>query len=274
MKDGTTLDQGVVPDTFREATVEADGFDIRFLEAGTGEPLVCLHGAGGLRLSRTHEILAQSRRVIAFEIPGFGASPVNDRSETLEDLARTMNTAVAALGVDGFSVLGNSFGAKLSLWMTSLERERVAAAVLIAPAVIRPENDGAADPPSGSMRDVLYAHPENHPESAPVSPDIEKKQQALVARLIGPSRDAVLESRVADLDVPVLALFGTEDRMIPPELAHLYREAMQNCHLVMVYDAAHAIDADRPEAVASVVDDFLDRHEMFLVRQKSGLIHP
>jgi hypothetical protein len=42
----------------------------------------------------------------------------------------------------------------------------------------------------------------------------------------------------------------------------------------MVYDAAHATDADRPEAVASVVDDFLRRQESFLVRQKSGLIHP
>ena len=274
MKDGSTLDQGLVVDAFREGTVEADEFDIRFLEAGTGEAVVCLHGAGGLRLSRTHQILARSRRVIALEIPGFGASPVNDRSETLEELARTMNAAVTALDIDGFSVMGTSFGAKLALWMTSLERERIAAAVLIAPAVIRPEGVGEADPPSGSIRDLLYAHPEDHPETAPVSPDIEKKQQALVARLIGPPRDAALESRIADLDVPVLALFGTEDRMIPPELAHLYREAMPNCHLVMVYDAAHAIDADRPEAVASVVDDFLDRHEMFLVRQKSGLIHP
>jgi hypothetical protein len=34
------------------------------------------------------------------------------------------------------------------------------------------------------------------------------------------------------------------------------------------------IDADRPEAVASVVDDFLERHASFLVRQLSGLIHP
>jgi hypothetical protein len=42
----------------------------------------------------------------------------------------------------------------------------------------------------------------------------------------------------------------------------------------MVYDAAHAIDADRPEATASLVDDFLNRHEQFLVQNKSSLIHP
>ena len=67
---------------------------------------------------------------------------------------------------------------------------------------------------------------------------------------------------------------GTADRIAPPEAAHLYRESLPNCHLIMVYDAAHAIDADRPEAVASVVDDFLKRREYFLVRQESGLIHP
>ena len=49
---------------------------------------------------------------------------------------------------------------------------------------------------------------------------------------------------------------------------------MPSCHLVMVYVAAHAIDADRAEAVASVVDDFLLHKEEFLVRRKSDLIHP
>jgi hypothetical protein len=42
----------------------------------------------------------------------------------------------------------------------------------------------------------------------------------------------------------------------------------------LVYDAGHAVDADRPEAFVSVVSDFLQRHEAFLVNRQSGLIHP
>ncbi|MGE0747008.1 MAG: alpha/beta fold hydrolase [Rhodospirillales bacterium] len=88
------------------------------------------------------------------------------------------------------------------------------------------------------------------------------------------ARDDTFVPRLKDLATPALALFGTEDRIAPCESAHRYRTAMTNCSVVMVYDAGHAIDTDRPEAVASVVDDFLARHEGFLVRRTSGLIHP
>src|SRR5258708_3009164 len=57
---------------FREGFVEADGFRIRYAEAGEGAPLVHLHGAGGLRLSRTHDLLAREFRVNALEMTGFG----------------------------------------------------------------------------------------------------------------------------------------------------------------------------------------------------------
>src|SRR5581483_9894058 len=100
---------------FSERFVEADGFEIRYMEAGDGPPLVCLHGAGGLRLSRGHELLAERHRVIAFETPGFGASPVNQRSASMMELAATMGTASSALGLERFSLWGISFGGKLAL---------------------------------------------------------------------------------------------------------------------------------------------------------------
>src|SRR2546425_790307 len=75
---------------FREGFVEADGFRIRYAEAGQGVPLVHLHGAGGLRLSPAHDLLARQFRVIAFEMPGFGASPENTSTETMAEYAMTM----------------------------------------------------------------------------------------------------------------------------------------------------------------------------------------
>jgi hypothetical protein len=47
---------------FREAFVEADGFKIRYMEGGDGPPLVQFHGAGGLRLSRAHDLFAEQFR--------------------------------------------------------------------------------------------------------------------------------------------------------------------------------------------------------------------
>jgi hypothetical protein len=49
---------------------------------------------------------------------------------------------------------------------------------------------------------------------------------------------------------------------------------MPNCHYVLVYDAGHEVGADRPEAFASLVSDFLVRREAFIVNQRSSLINP
>jgi pimeloyl-ACP methyl ester carboxylesterase len=62
------------PAGFAKRHVDADGFRIRY------PPLVHLHGAGGPRLGRVHDLLAARFRVIAFEVPGFGESPENQRS--------------------------------------------------------------------------------------------------------------------------------------------------------------------------------------------------
>jgi pimeloyl-ACP methyl ester carboxylesterase len=92
--------------------------------------------------------------------------------------------------------------------------------------------------------------------------------------LRGPNRDPDLEGRLASLSVPTLVLFGTLDRLIPPEMGRVYREKLPNCHFVLVYDAGHAMDVDRPEAFSSLVADFLERRQQFILPRTSGLIHP
>jgi pimeloyl-ACP methyl ester carboxylesterase len=69
-------------------------------------------------------------------------------------------------------------------------------------------------------------------------------------------------------------LFGTLDRLMPPELGRHYKALLPNCNLVLVYDAGHAIGAERPEAFVEVVGDFLERHEAFIISRNETLINP
>ena len=80
--------------------------------------------------------------------------------------------------------------------------------------------------------------------------------------------------RCASLAAPTLVLFGTLDRVIPPEMGRFYKELLPNCHLVFVYDAGHAISTERPEAFAEVTADFLERHEAFVINRVETVIHP
>ena len=259
---------------FREGYVRVDGFRIRYAEAGKGEAVVTIHGGGGMRISGAHELLARKYRVIAFEIPGFGASPANDRTQSLRELALTMNQALATLGVSRYSLMGNSFGAKLAAWMASEAPDKLKTLVMIAPATIRLERPVPVARTPEERVALFHAHPDQQPPAAPVNKTVDEKQTALIRRLIGPARDAELESRLKELNVPALAVFGTHDLITPPEAARLYREIFPDCYIVMVYDAAHAIDADRPEAVAEIVADFIERQDKFLVTGHSGVIYP
>jgi len=259
---------------FREDFVEADGFRIRYWEAGGGPVLVHLHGAGGPRLSRAHDLLRRQFRVIAFEMPGFGQSAENTRSRSMPELADTMVKAADALGLDRFDLMGTSFGGRTALCLASQHPERVSALVLESPAAIRPEG---ARPPAGPPEDMarrLYGHPERMPPLPAPDPAVVAKQEGLVNRLRGPGRDPELERRMRELETPTLVVFGTLDRIIPPAMGRHYKELMPNCHLVFVYDAGHAIGAERPEAFVDLLSDFLERHEAFVINRTDTVIHP
>jgi pimeloyl-ACP methyl ester carboxylesterase len=259
---------------FREGYVEADGFRIRYMEAGQGTVLVHLHGAGGLHLTPAHDLLCRRFHVVALEMPGFGESPENARTRTMPELASTMARAVAALGLPTFNLMGTSFGAKTALWLTLQTPERVIALVLEAPAAIRPES---AELPSGSPEEMarrLYAHPERLDPVPIPDPTTWAKTRPLVMRLRGPNRDAELESRLPALQTPTLVIFGTMDAVVPPEMGRLYKELMPNSHLVFVYDVGHAISTERPQAFDEVVSDFLERQEAFVISRAETVIHP
>lgn len=258
---------------FREGFVDADGFRIRYMAAGEGPPLVHLHGAGGMRLNQAHDLLARRFRVIAFEMPGFGTEP-NQRSHDMAELAATMAQAVQAIGLERVNLMGTSFGGKVALLLALQSPELVRALVLESPAAIRFEG---AQPPSGTpdaMARRLYAHPERMPPLPNVDPALAAQIAALTKRLRGPDRDADLEARLPGLTIPVLAVFGTRDTVTPPELGRIYKDLLPDAQLVLVYDAGHAIAAERPEAFVEVVADFLEREDAFVISRNKTLLLP
>jgi pimeloyl-ACP methyl ester carboxylesterase len=71
-----------------------------------------------------------------------------------------------------------------------------------------------------------------------------------------------------------LVVFGTADKMVPPGMGRTYRERIPNCHYVLVYDAGHAVAAERPEALTNTIIDFLDLRETFIVSRRDGRVNP
>lgn len=93
------------------------------------------------------------------------------------------------------------------------------------------------------------------------------------ATIPAPDRETELERRLPALATPTLILLGTRDDQ-PPAMGRVCKELIPGSHLVYVYDAAHAISVDRPEAFAEVVADFVERHDAFVISRARTIIHP
>ncbi len=258
---------------FREGWVEANGFRIRYQEAGSGPPLVHLHGAGGSRLTPAHDLLCRRFRVIVFEMPGFGTIE-NNTTRTIQDLAATMAAAANALNLETFTLMGTSFGGKVAAWLAIQYPDRVTALVLEGPAAIRPDGGTAVSGSPAEIARRLYAHPDRVAPMPPVDPALAARRQTFVGRLRGPGRDGALEAGFRTLKMPVLVLFGTRDGVIPPDMGRIYKELLPDAHLVFVYDAGHEIGMERPAAFVDVVSDFLERSDAFVISRGNTVIFP
>jgi pimeloyl-ACP methyl ester carboxylesterase len=261
---------------FTEATVEVQGFTVRHFQAGEGgDPLAVLHGAGGARLSAALDLLAQQRRVILLEMPGFGDQP-NDVHTTPAELAEAAAQAFAALGVERYHLLGTSFGGAIALHLALAHPDRVISLVLEAPAAFREGATSPADIPPEDMLRRFRTHPERVPAFTPPDPATMARTWPVVERLLAsrPEFDQELAGQLPDVAVRTLVLFGDRDGVVPAENGRTYRRLMPNCSYVLVHDAAHDIQGDRAEAFADVVGDFLTRGWQFLLPEQSTLINP
>lgn len=236
---------------FAERIVEVEGRAIRCRERGEGEPLVCIDGLMGMRPSQAHALMAERRRVIVFGFP-------DQEYAAPAEVGRRLGAAVLELGIDRFDLMGHGAGAAVALWLALAKPQSVRSVALVAPTALSRDRHPIAD-----LKAALYAHPERHsdPPAARVRP-------------IQADPGGGLERRLGEIKHPVLALFGTNDPIAPPELGERYRTALADCNLMFVYDAAHAIDIDRPEAVAFIGLEFLERQDLFLVNRDSGITLP
>jgi pimeloyl-ACP methyl ester carboxylesterase len=252
--------------SFARRELQANGCTIRYAEAGTGDAVICFDGILGLRPSPAHALLAARRRVIVIGFPDLAAAESGQPASFIAAVGQ----ALERLGIERFDVMGHGAGALLALSLAVERSDAVNAMALLGAVALPPF---AWPTLSGTeLKAALHAHPERHPDALPQGEAIAARLAA-AQRFVAEGGDA-LRHRIGALTLPVLALFGTGDPIAPLESADRYRAALADCNLFFVYDAAHAIDIDRPEAVAFMAQEFFERRDLFLVSRENGAAFP
>jgi pimeloyl-ACP methyl ester carboxylesterase len=105
---------------------------------GSGSPLVLVHGLGGSHLNWLHVAhrLAERHRVVAVDLAGFGLTPPAGRKATVHANQRLLNDFIGAISPgEPVALIGNSMGGLISIMQAAAAPDRVAAMVLVNPAL-------------------------------------------------------------------------------------------------------------------------------------------
>lgn len=109
---------------------------ISYAEQGaqhTGAPIVCLHGIGGSQDSFHPQLnaLSDTHRVLAWDMPGYGQSPLLDPT-TFTTLTQALASWLDALGIQKAHIVGHSIGGMIAQELAITHPERVASLALLA----------------------------------------------------------------------------------------------------------------------------------------------
>jgi pimeloyl-ACP methyl ester carboxylesterase len=257
---------------FAEGTVEAGGFTVRYFAAGDGPVVLYLPSAGGPVMTFALDALAERFRVIVLEFPGWGAQA--NVVADFDGLADQVAEIATALGLERFHLMGSSFGGACALHFVVRHTDMVESLVLEAPGKFRELSVHPSTLSPDEFVKAFRSHPERLPHMRPPDPEFMARVWPTVERLMGDGADDGLTDLLAAVPTRTLILFGRDDGIINPINGRVLRRVMRNSSLQFVYDAAHDIQCDRPEAFADVVGDFLERGMKFLINDQDGLINP
>lgn len=245
---------------FLEGFVEADGFRVRYMEAGKGPALVMLPGSAGLELSIAAELLSRNFRVIVFEPPGWGTSPEDPRTKTLRELAVTMAASIEALGLKKINLMGTSMGGTTALWLAALYPERISSLILEGSMSFRRGHWAPIDPEKArAMMQTIASMPPPPRKPWADSHFINEqfKRRFRVMSMVDSEFDDDLAKRIGQVRIPTLVLYGSQDMIVRPTLGEVYTTIIPNSKSVTVEQAGHDVQGEQPEIFANAVREFV-----------------
>jgi 3-oxoadipate enol-lactonase len=233
-----------------------NGTKLYYESHGTGQPIVCVHGAGGNHASWFNQVaaFAGTHRVVTYDQRGFGNSEDPDRrgrSAMADDLAGLLDHLEIARAV----LLAQSLGGGAATGYTCRHPARVAGLVLADTFIgIRQPPEIAAIMTEVTARTtglpqiirVLGAKTrERHPELALLYAGLASFNTYTLGNLPG-EFTPVEPDALAATGVPILFIVGSDDILIPPDCLRRMHEAIARSQFIEIAGVGHSAYFEDP----------------------------
>jgi len=258
-----------------EARASIPGFEMPYLEGGSGEPLLLVHGFGAEKnnFTRVARYLTPHYRVLVPDLPGFGeASKPDTGSYAIAEQVERLRAFAQGLGVKRAHLGGSSMGGFIVTAWAAKYPEEVASLWLLAPAGTRAAADSELRRHFKETGEILLVAktPDEH---ARIRAFVMSRQPVLpysVKRVLGEraaadyalhskifrqlSEEPPIDSYAARIETPALIVWGAEDRVLNPKGAEALKAIMPNAQAIVMPGIGHL---PMIEAVRQSAEDYL-----------------
>jgi 3-oxoadipate enol-lactonase len=247
------------------------------VERGTGPPVVFLHGypLDHRMWEPQLESLAQERRIVLIDLPGFGLAADGPVPDTLSGFARALNVALAAHVPGPVVVVGHSFGGYVALQLYRDFPEHFAGLVLTNTRS-EPDNDEARARRMATVRRLEVSSesldvdatvrsllsPTAWTAGGPLVESVREIVRGARSRAVIPTLKAIagrpdLTPVLSTIRVPTLVVWGEEDQLIPPPQTQSMVDRIAGARGVAIPGAGHLPSLEAPRPFTDALKVFL-----------------
>ncbi|MGW1894392.1 alpha/beta fold hydrolase [Streptomyces sp. NPDC002004] len=243
---------------------------ITLSEAGTGRPVLLLHGGGGrATVAGLAEHLSATAHTLTPVHPGWDGAPRPAWFTGIDDLALAYLHHLHDRGLEDVLVVGSSLGGWTAAEMAVRDTAGIITGVVLINAVgVHVPAEPITDFFALDARGVAE-HSWHEPDRFHVDPgDIPAAQLAVrqanmtTMRILAGDpymHDPKLLRRLSRVDLPALLVWGESDRIVTPAYGRAYADAFGDGRLEVVREAGHLPHIEQPEATFALIDSHLRR---------------
>ena len=239
-----------------------------------GAPLLVLGpslGTSTILWESVAPALTQTHRIVAWDLPGHGASAAASAPFSVADLAEAVAAGVSELGADSILYAGVSLGGAVGLELLLRHPALVERAAILCSGAAIGEPDAwherAAKVRAESTSALIVGSAQRWfaPGSIAEHPDLtgrllhvlQNADDESYARCCEALAAYDVRDRLGEIAAPVLAVWGEHDRVTPESSAREIADGVHDSRTAVIPDASHLAPVDAPDAVAEVLQQFL-----------------
>jgi len=238
--------------------------NIKYLEQGSGTPVVILHHSwGSPGWLPFHDRLAESHRVVVPDMPGWGGSERPAWARDPRDIAIIATRLLSGLGLDGVKLVGLGFGGYVAAELATMNPSRLSSLVLVGAAGLQPVGGEIMDQMMLSHRKYIeesFRDAETYHDYVGEEPPDDIRQlwdlsREMTARVTWKPYmfNRRLTPLLGDMTVPTLIVWGEKDKVVPFECAKQFETAIPDARIEVVDGAGHVVELEEPDQLAALV---------------------